>query len=156
MRRIDKEITDSQELNDILAAGRVMHIAMADGDEPYVVPVNYGVCDDAIYIHCAKDGRKIDIIRKNPKVCFNVAVDAELVVGKTSCSWTYHFRSVTGRGRASVLTEKSEKVAALDIIMKHYGKNDNSYGDGAVEKIAIIKIKIEELTGKRSPAVKKD
>lgn len=156
MRRIEKNITEKQELEDILNRGEVIHLAMADENGPYVVPMNYGYRDGTIYLHCAPQGRKIDMITTNPRVSFNVTVDTKLFKGINACAWTYHFMSVTGFGRACVVTEREDVINGLDVIMEHYGRAENTYTVNALERVVVLRIDIDELTGKRSPAVKKD
>ena len=70
----EREVTDINEIKEILDKSMIVHIGMIDGDEPYVVPMNYGyTLEDGelcIYLHGATVGRKIDIIKKNPKLLF--------------------------------------------------------------------------------------
>ena len=70
MRRTDKEITDRKQINSILDEAVVLHLALVDGEWPYLVPVNFGYRDKAIYIHCAREGKKLDLARKNDRVVF--------------------------------------------------------------------------------------
>jgi len=80
MKRKDKEIVDIKEIENILEQGILCSIAFTDGTEPYLVTVNYGYREGCIFFHSAKEGKKMDLIRKNPKVCFQVVVDDELIV----------------------------------------------------------------------------
>ena len=126
MRRNDKEITDKQEIENILRTGIFCSIAFSDGEEPYLVTVNYGYRDGCIYFHSAKEGRKMDLIRNHPRVCFQVVVDEELVTGVNACrDFTMKYRSVTGYGRALELVNKHEKSKALNVLMnQHTGKGN--------------------------------
>lgn len=151
MRRTDKEITDRLEQYEILSKGHIIRLAMALGNEPYVVPMSYGFKDGELYMHSALEGKKIDMLKKNPNVCFEVSIDTELLKRETSCGWTYCFRSVIGRGRAVFVTDITGKRKGLDIIMNHYGSTENSYKDEVLNKTVLIKIEIDELTGKKSP-----
>ncbi|MCK4392110.1 pyridoxamine 5'-phosphate oxidase family protein, partial [Candidatus Bipolaricaulota bacterium] len=90
MRRRDKEITDQAQIKDILDRASVCRIALCDNNVPYIVPVNFGYAGDCLYIHCASEGRKVDILRRNPKVCFEVDIDHALVAGATPCSYTFN------------------------------------------------------------------
>lgn len=155
MRRTDKEITDKLEQYEILTKGQILRLAMSLNDEPYVVPMNYGFKDGELFLHSALEGRKVTILKKNPKVCFEVSIDTELIKNPVSCKWTYYFRSVIGRGKVVFLETEAEKRAGLDVIMTHFGSIDNSYKDEHVRNINVFKIVIEEMTGKASP-VKRD
>ena len=74
MRRSDREIRDRSSIDGILHAASVCHLALCDGDRPYVVPMSYGYDGDRLYFHCASEGRKLDVVRRNPNACFAVEV----------------------------------------------------------------------------------
>jgi len=153
MRRKDKEITDIKEIESILEQGILCSIAFSDGNEPYLVTVNYGHRDGCIYFHSAKEGKKMDMIRKNPKVCFQVVLDDELVVnGESACSdFSMKYRSVIGYGIMSILQETKEKTDALNVLMKqHTGEDGYEFGKNSLRETAVLKIEIDSLTGKKS------
>lgn len=152
MRRKEKLISEIAHINQILSKGEVIRIAMVDKGEPYVVPMSYGFKEGSIYIHCAYEGRKVSVMKENPNVCFEVSVDYKLVKKDQACGWTYHFKSVIGKGRAVFIDDVSEKLIGLSAIMEQYGSDDHSFPEKAVEKTLVIRIDIEELTGKQSPA----
>jgi nitroimidazol reductase NimA-like FMN-containing flavoprotein (pyridoxamine 5'-phosphate oxidase superfamily) len=152
MRRKDKEITDIKQIEDILRRGRFCHIAMASGDDPYMVTVNYGYNDNCIYFHSAPDGHKLDIIRINPNVCFMVYVDDILVEGENPCNdWTMNYRSIIGYGEAIFLKTTAEKIEGLTLLMEHYStKKSFEFDEVNLKKVNVIKIEIKSLTGKVS------
>ena len=151
MRRSDKQVTDIAILEGILARAEVCRIAMCDGTVPYLVPVNFGYRDRSIFIHSAREGRKIDILRKNNRVCFEVDTDVEILKGNAACDWGARFQSVIGTGTAHFIEEISEKMDALDVIMRKYsGTGGHAYDDRRVNAISVIRIDIEEMTGKKS------
>ncbi|MGE5379388.1 MAG: pyridoxamine 5'-phosphate oxidase family protein, partial [Candidatus Saccharibacteria bacterium] len=127
--------------------------AMCDGDTPYVLPTTYGYRDGVMYFHSSKNGRKMDVLRENNRVCFVVDTGHELVQGPldTSCKSTIKFKSVIGTGRARMVEDLAEKRKAMDVIMSQmFGKADFKYTDEGVRDMAIIRIDIESLTGKKS------
>ena len=95
MRRSDRQVTDPEAIDAIMRAGEVLYLAMTDGGAPYVVPVDYGWDGRAVWIHCAEEGLKLDLIAADPRVSFAVASEARVVPGK-GCGWTTKFRSVVG------------------------------------------------------------
>lgn len=125
---------------------------MADGNEPYLVTVNYGYRDNAIYFHSAPEGRKIEMIRKNPNVCFMIYTDDQLVSGENPCSdWSMKYRSVTGSGKATILENPDEKAEGLDILMGQYTKDGPfEFNDKNLRETAVIKIEIEKILAKGS------
>ncbi len=151
----ERAITDPAAIDDILQQGTVCHLAMVDGDRPYVVPLCYGYRDGRLYAHCAREGRKTNILRRNAAVCFEVSVDVELVPAGRPCGWSMRYRSVIGAGRATLVDAPEEKRAALDVIMSHYGDRpgeDGSYryGDAALANMLIIRVDVESLSGKQN------
>ena len=151
MRRRDKEITDSAIIEEILAASQICRIAMADGGEPYVVPVNYGYAAGVLYFHSAAGGKKVDILRRCPRVCFEIESFSTIVTDPVPCEWTMKYRSVIGYASAEFITDDAGKRAALDCIMAQHGKKDaNEYNDNQVRSIVVVKLTIQSITGKQS------
>jgi hypothetical protein len=150
MRRYDKEITDSGEIAAIMDKAAVCRIALVNGNCPYIFPVNFVVRNNYLYFHSSPEGRKIDILRKNNRVCFEIDIDIEIVQGDLPCSWGTRYRSVIGFGRASFL-ETTEKQQALNYLMQKYaGLNDFSYKAEALETVAVLRVSMEKITGKKS------
>lgn len=150
MRRKEQEITDRRILESILQRATVCHLGLAAGGEPYVVPVSFGYQDGCLYVHSAPAGKKVEIIRQNPRVCFAVEVEAGLIQKGAPCSWSVRYRSVIGWGQAAFITDDEEKRRALDIIVAHYGGEPGSYAPKALAGAAVLRIEITEMTGKRS------
>ena len=151
MRRREKEIGGREVLEEILQLATVCHLAMSENDQPYVVPLNFGYRDNALYFHCAREGKKVDILRKNNCVGFEVDVDHELVKGASACEWGMKGRSVVGTGKAYLVDDPAGKRQGLDVIMKHYGAPEPfSYKEKGFEKALIIKVEIESMSGKKT------
>jgi nitroimidazol reductase NimA-like FMN-containing flavoprotein (pyridoxamine 5'-phosphate oxidase superfamily) len=150
MRRGDREIKDRQDIEKILARATVCRLGLCSGGIPYVVPLSFGYKNSRLYFHSAPEGRKIETIRENPNVCFEMDVDQEVVPGDSPCQWSVRYHSVIGFGKARLLEEIEEKRRALDVILAHYGGVSDDYGEGAVDKVAVIEVRIESVTGKQS------
>jgi uncharacterized protein len=151
MRRSEREIEDPAEINAILQAAPVCRIAMAAGNHPYIVPVNFAVSGHHLYFHCARRGKKIDMLRDNPSICFEVDIPGDLRGADTACSWGMKYKSVIGFGEAYFIEGGSEKKKALGILMKKYTGGDSlSYDDTILDKVLVIGVRIETMSGKRS------
>jgi len=152
MRRKDKEITDIRLIETVLEEANTCRIAMCDGDMPYVIPMNFGFKDGCIYLHSAKEGRKIELLKKNPKICFEVeAYTAMKKPGENVCKTGVRYFTVIGTGEAELLSEDNEKKEALDIIVKKYtGIPQHEYLSGSLASLTVIRIAIREMTGKKS------
>lgn len=150
MRRKDKEVTDQAIIDRVLREAEVCRIALVDEGEPYLVPLSFGIQDNAIYVHSAKAGRKMDILRKNPRVCFEMEGHSSVVKHAEACHWGAKCRSVIGYGRVEILTNPEDKRRGLDIVMAHYGaQGPQTYDPKEVEAVAILKIQIESLSCKQ-------
>ncbi len=151
MRRKEKEITSREWMAEVLNKGEWIQIAMADRDGwPYVVPVNYGFQDDFIIIHGAAEGYKIDLLKENNKVAFNVTVDTELIRNDNPSQFSMKYRSVSGRGIASFIDDPDQKREALKILMRHYKGPTEPITEGILKVTSVIRICITEMTGKIS------
>ncbi len=150
MRRSDKEIKDRRELESIIKSAGVCHLGLSDNDTPYVVPVNFGYRDNQLYFHSATQGKKIDILKRNNRVCFELDTGHELVKSEIPCTWGMKYRSVIGFGRAFFVEEPGEKKRVLNAIMEHYAGNSYDFSRDQLEKVVVIRIEIDSMTGKSS------
>ena len=150
MRRKEREIKEKTGIQEIINRALVCRLAMSVDDQPYVVPLCFGYSDGRLYFHCAGEGMKLDMVRKNNRVCFECDVDHHLVTCENACEWVLKAQSVIGFGRAYILDDPEAKRAALDVIMEHYGaKGPFSYKEKGFRKALIIKVEIESMTGKK-------
>ena len=150
MRRSDREITSRADIDDVLNRARICHLAFCRNSIPYVVPLNYGYAGGCLYVHSAGEGRKIDMIKANNTVGFTMYVDERMVASKSACKCSTKYRSVIGEGKAFLLEKPEEKEQALGIIMRHYWDKDFKFDPAEVQKVAVIKVVIDSITGKQS------
>ena len=145
-----KNIIEIDELENIIKKCKICHVGMVDGDSPYVLGMNFGYADQAIWLHCAKEGKKIDILKHNNKVCIEFDTDHKLFARNdhVACSWRLAYRSVIVRGHALFIDDYDEKVKGLNIFMKNYSDQDFEYSKPSVDNVQIIKIPIESITGR--------
>ena len=150
MRRKDRELTNMADIEAVLKKAFVCHLGLADGDQPYVVPMNYGYEDGHIYLHGADEGRKIDILKKNNKVCFEMETFQSEIIkgGDQPCDWGTAFRSVIGFGTAELLQSNEEKIRGLNIILKAHDDRSFAFPEAMLNMTAVIDITIKEMTGK--------
>jgi hypothetical protein len=151
MRRSDKEIRGKKEMEKIIRSVNVCRVGFVDGNKPYVLPFNFGYSKGAIYIHCAMDGKKLDLIRKNSNVFVEIDTDNAVAAASDPCNYGFRYRSVLSPGKASVITGEKEKVRALGVIMRHItGMSFGKFNISKVASIRIIKVVLTGMTGKKS------
>ncbi len=155
MTRREREITDINEIISILDKSKIAHIGLVDGDEPYVVPMNYGYIMEngrlTIYLHGAKRGRKLDLMRKNPKVFFEAECDLREFEGDIACRYGIAYESIMGKGTAVIIEDIEEKKKALSLLMKTQTGKDFEFEDKMTAFVSIIRIDVAEYTAKRRP-----
>lgn len=159
MTRREQEITNKAEIRAILDACKVVHLGLVDGDEPYVVPMNYGYTMDedgklALYLHGATQGRKLDLMRANPKVFFEMECDIVPFEGDVACRYGTTYKSIMGRGKAVILDDPAEKMEALSILMKTQTEKDFTFNEALVRVVSVIRIDALEYTAKHRPMPK--
>ena len=156
MRRKDREITDETAIRAILDKAQVLHLAMIDGDRPYVVPLHYGYTLEngalTLYLHSAREGRKLDVLRQNDRVAFVLETNVSQVSGgDIPCKYGEAYASVMGEGRAVLLTDSAEKMAALSILMKTQTGRTFSFTPEMTDGVAVIRIDVDSFTAKARP-----
>ena len=149
------EITAREGIMEVLNACRTACIAMADGDMPYVVPMSYGWEMKpeglVLYFHCAKEGKKLDILKRSSKVCFTVFSEGEPVHAETPCNSGYYYSSVIGNGTAEMINDQEEKKAALRKLVQHQTGRDAVFTDEQADSVCVFRVVSADYTGKRKP-----
>ncbi|CCK84604.1 5-NITROIMIDAZOLE ANTIBIOTIC RESISTANCE PROTEIN [Lactobacillus equicursoris 66c] len=153
MRRKDREVTDQDEIFDILKRCQTLRLSMNNGQYPYTVPVSFAAekIDGkvVIYFHGAKEGTKVDLLRSNPNVCVEGDIFHQAVA--VSHSYTVRYESVIGFGQSELINDKTETLHALKLIMDHYGFHDDlDENNPGLNYLLAGKIVLEQLTGKRN------
>ncbi|MDE6410700.1 MAG: pyridoxamine 5'-phosphate oxidase family protein [Muribaculaceae bacterium] len=148
MRRSRQELP-IEETKDILRKGRECVMAVcSDGDCPYAVPINYVYDGEHIYLHSAKQGHKIEALKRNPKVSLCVVTQGDIVPEE----FTTYFRSAIIFGRARFIENEEEKIEALWKLSRKYCENLDATAEISkfLKAVAIIEISIDRMTGKES------
>ena len=156
MRRKDREVKGREEIEEIILQCKTCHVAMVDDGSPYVVPLNFGYrfLDSGVlelFFHSAFEGRKIDILKKNNRVCFEMAFEGESVFPDVPCRSGYYFASVIGYGEVFFIQDTAEKCEALSIMFRHQVGRDVIFTADQAETVCVYKIVSTDFTGKKKP-----
>ncbi|MBP7401446.1 MAG: pyridoxamine 5'-phosphate oxidase family protein [Clostridia bacterium] len=154
MRRTDREITDPRELASILDRHEVARVAFCDGEQPYLIPMNFARTErdgeNILYFHCALEGRKLDLLQRNDRVAFEVDGGYRLLPGDEACDWSATFESVVGIGRMRIVTDPDERVLGMDRIMARHGMAGKPvYNPAVFARTAVLRLDVASMTGKR-------
>ena len=159
MTKRELQVTDLNEIREILDTAKVLHLGLAVDNEPYVVPLNYGyTLEDGkltLYLHGANQGKKLDMIRANPNVFFELDCGRMPFEGKVPCQYGMVYSSVMGRGTARIVEDVEEKMQAMTILMKTQTGKDFSFNERLVSIVAVIRIDVSEYTAKHRPLPEK-
>ncbi|NLF39358.1 pyridoxamine 5'-phosphate oxidase family protein [bacterium] len=150
MRRSEQQVTDHAAIEAMLAAAPFIVLGMVDDGAPYAVPMNFGFADGCLFLHAAREGRKLDVLRRNPRVWFTAVADAAVVPGDAACSFSTRYRCVMGAGTATIVTDPEAKRAALDVIMRKVAAGTHSYRDESLARTVAIVVRIETITAKKA------
>jgi nitroimidazol reductase NimA-like FMN-containing flavoprotein (pyridoxamine 5'-phosphate oxidase superfamily) len=149
MRRKDREITDRKEIDAIIRSEKLMRIALVDGNMPFLVPVFYAFDGTALYFHSAQAGTKIEILKRNNNVCFEISVDHGIIESDAACDFEAKHRTVIGIGKAIFVENEAEKVKALDLVVAHFSAKKFEYPKANLNHTAVIRIDINSIKGKK-------
>jgi hypothetical protein len=156
LRRSERELTEPAELDSVLREAQVLYLAFHDEPAPYVVPVCFGHDNGVLYVHSAREGTKLDLLRADPLVGFCASTDMEVVSAGSPCAFSCRARSVAGTATARVVEEEPERLRGLDAIMRHYAAGgtdalpDPAYKTGSLTRTCILALRIESMRGKRT------
>lgn len=154
MRRKDREVSKPEDILDILKRCDFLHLGLCSENKPYIVPMNFGYEKTEgklfIYLHGAKEGKKSEMIDKNPNVCFEAECSYKTLKAEKACGWSAEYESVMGEGIIEKLGYDAEKKHALDIIMQHYDfPGIPEYPPQMLLDTMILRIEVLSITGKR-------
>jgi nitroimidazol reductase NimA-like FMN-containing flavoprotein (pyridoxamine 5'-phosphate oxidase superfamily) len=151
MRRKDREITDAAELRGILERAVSCRVALADGDQPYLVPLSFALDGADVVLHSARAGRKLDILRRNPKVCFEVEEGVSVRLAPEPCDVGMAYRTVVGFGVAEEVEDAVEKARLLAVLSAKYmgGAVPAGFPERELARTVVLRVRVRELYGKR-------
>ena len=159
MTKRERQITDEARIEKILDTAKVLRLGLAVNNEPYVVPMNYGYTKEngklVLYLHSAVRGRKLDMIRANPNVFFELDCDLMPFEGEKPCQYGLAYSSVMGRGKARIVEDVQEKMEAMTALMKTQSGKDFSFDERLLSIVAVIRVDVEEYTAKHRPLPEK-
>lgn len=152
MRRAERATTDKFQIINALEEAKVVHLGMIDQDRPYVVPMHYGyefIGEHLVlYLHSAKAGRKIDILKNNEKVFVELICPFEIVPSSIPCNYTTAYFCVMADGKASFVNEVDKKKRALELLVKVQGGQKCEISDRMTDLVEVIRIDTEDLIAK--------
>ena len=157
MRRNERAVTDGAKIDTIIQSCDCCRLGFVDGEEAYVVPVNFACVEEddkrVFYIHGAKEGRKADLVRKNGRCGFELDTGHGIMTADAACGYSFCYQSVIGRGTIAFMDDPAKKAEALNRIMAKYsGKGDWSFPEAVLERTGVLRLEVTELSCKENRA----
>ena len=154
MRRKEREIHSPEVLRGILQRSDCCHVALHDGEYPYLVTMNYGYEFDGqtitLYFHCARQGKKLDVMRADPRVCFSMDCDHEYIKHDPQMHCTCNYESIVGFGEMAEVTDPQEYARGVQLLLEHHGCADGfELTPGHIRATCILKLVSHSFTGKK-------
>ena len=151
MRRKDKQLPPEEAWR-ILRKAEYAVMSMVDSaGNPYAIPISYAVKDESLYMHCAIEGTKLDLINNHAAVCVTAVGSTKLVPQR----FTTEYESAVAFGMATIVTEEAEKLSGLMAIAAKYSPDFQGeaveYINRALHKTVVIRVIIESIYAKASP-----
>ena len=150
-RRSDRKMESSQAMELLLERSPVGRFAMNTEDGPYLVAVNHLFFDGCLYFHSALEGRKMEALQADPRVCFMVDEVGPQVLSQRGCGISQVYRSVICFGKAALLTDASRKREILELMIRKFvppAYPVSPMSPENIEKTAIVTISIDSMSGK--------
>ena len=154
MRRKEREVFDKNEIEKIIHECKCCRVGFNDDGQIYIVPMNFGysnINDEmTFYFHCAKQGRKIDIVFKNNEVGFELDTNHQIKVANIASECTAYYQSIIGNGKISVIDDINEKIIGLNHIMvQSTKKNEWEYSEKMLNSVCVLKLNVSKITCKQ-------
>ncbi len=149
MRRKDREITDRAEIDEIIRSSKILHLALADNNIPFLVPVFYAYDGTALYFHSAQRGTKIEILKRNNNVCFEISQEHGIIENDMACDFEAKHKTVIGFGKATFIETEEEKIKVLNSIVAQFTEKKFEFPKANLNSAAVIRINIESIKGKK-------
>ncbi len=155
MTKREFKITDEAGIRRILDTAKVLRLGIAVDNTPHIIPMNYGYrLEDGkltFILHSAVQGNKLDLLRKNPNVCFELDCDHTPFEGEIACQCGLSYCAVSGRGRAVIVEDAEQKMEDMSILMKHQTGREFPFNERLVSIVAVIRLEVTEYTAKHRP-----
>ncbi|MDO5516968.1 MAG: pyridoxamine 5'-phosphate oxidase family protein [Clostridium sp.] len=153
MRRKDREITDYNKMIEIMQNCDCCRLGFQDEEGVYILPLNFGIKEDneniILYFHGAAEGKKIDLVKSQKHIGFEMDAKHGLVEHETACGHSFLYQSIIGSGEVSLVEDIDEKINAMQCIMKHYSsKREWNFTEEMVKRVAVIKLVVTKWTCK--------
>ncbi len=157
MRRKEKAVTELADIENIIGAASYFTLGLTAGAEAYMVPLDFGYNSNgqalgSVYFHCARSGRKLELIKANPQVSLLFVAAGHALIdegdGSMACTLNTDYRSVMALGEARIIENEDEKLAAMRVVLRQHNCEHLPVAPDNLAKTALVRIDLKEAVGK--------
>lgn len=148
----NKPSSNLEKIEALIKKSMVCRLGINHCKIPYVIPLSFGYRDNTLYFHSGSKGKKLELLRANPNVCFEFDQIKEVMEAENPCSWDIKYQSIIGSGKAFFIEDPKNKINALKIIIAQYTDKQMKIPEAQAKATVVFKIAIDKLTFKQNPA----
>lgn len=145
-------ISDPALIEEVIRRAPICYVGMTTaGGAPYVIPMNFGYRNGVVYLHSAPEGKHLDALQADNRVCITFCTPGELKYQHVdvACSYSMKAVSVLCSGRVTFIDDLDRKRDALQVVMEQYtGRTDFAYSDPALRNVRVWQVVVDEATCK--------
>lgn len=144
-------IEKREEIDQIIRSCKTCYLAMSEGDQPYVLPMNFALDGDWVLMHSAQKGRMWEMLKVNPKVCINWTLGEELAWQDVhvGCSYRVKSSSVLVEGEVEFVDDFDEKVGYMEKIMAHYSPLPFKFSAPSIQNVGVVRVRIVKISARK-------
>ena len=152
VREPERGVYNLETVYQILDEGFLCHIGFAVEGQPFVIPTSYGRKDSNLYIHGSAASRMLRQMKDGVAVCVTVTLLDGLVLARSIFNHSMNYRSVVILGKATLVDDPHEKLAALRVLSEHIlrGRWDDvrQPNERELKATSVLRVPIEEYSAK--------
>jgi len=152
VREADRAVYDREAAYRILDEGFLCHVGFVAEGQPFVIPTSYGRKDASLYIHGSAASRMLRQLKDGAPVCITVTLLDGLVLARSIFNHSMNYRSVVVLGKATLVDDPQEKIAALQLLSEHIlpGRwaDARQPNERELKATSVLRVPIEEFSAK--------
>ena len=144
--------SDLEKIDALIKNSIVCRLGINHGKIPYVVPLSFGYRDNTLYFHSRPKGKKLNLLKDGPNVCFEFDRVIEVIEAKNPCSWDMKYQSVIGTGKVEFIEKMEDKIKALKVIISQYTDRQMKIPEAQFKATIVFQLAIDNMTFKQNSA----
>ena len=144
--------SDLEKIERLLKKSIVCRLGINHGKTPYIIPLSFGYRDKTLYFHSGPKGKKLNLLKTDPNVCFECDQVSQVMEADNPCSWDFEYQSAIGSGKAVFIEDTEDKIKALKAIVSQYTDKQMDIPKAQAKATVVFKVEIDQVTFKQNSA----